>query len=101
MSIVTAVITTTTTPLPAGVTFDHYRYEILAADGVTIVQTGNATTTTFSFPADVAAGSYTAQVQAIDSTGATLGVAASAPFTVAPSTGGTFEQPATVTVTLS
>jgi len=101
MSTVAMVITTSTTALPNGVAFDHYRYEILAADGVTVVQTGNSASTSFTFPADVPAGSYTANVVAIDTTGSVLGVAASAAFTVPPVVGSTFEQPSTVTVTLS
>lgn len=100
MSKVTAVITTTPQPLPSGASFGQYRYEILAADGVTVVQTGTDTATTFTFPSDVVPGSYTLNAVALDSTGAVLGTAATAAFTIAPATP-TFEQPATVTVTLS
>ena len=100
MSKVTLVITTSEQPLPPNVSFANYRYEILAADGVTVVQTGTDVATTFTFPNDVAAGSYTANVVALDASGAVLGIAATAGFTIPVATP-TFAQPASVTVTLS
>ena|SRR6266404_4430439 len=99
MSKVTLVIATATTPLPAGATFAQYKYTIFASDGTTVVQSMDSTATFVTFANDVPAGAYVASAVALDASGANLGVTASANFTVVAVS--TFEQPSTVTVTLS
>ena len=99
MAIVKVTITTVDTPLPAGETFAQYLYKVLAADGVTVVQTGAATALDFTFPADVPAGTYSATAQAEDPAAVAFGPVATAAFTV-PAVA-TFAAPATITVALS
>lgn len=94
-----AILSTTEQNLPAGEAFGTYVYQILAADGTTMVQTGSAPTLSFTFPVPVAPGAYVASAQAQSTTGVMLGTAVTSPFTVvAPAQ---FAAPATVTVTLS
>ncbi len=99
MAKVTAVLATSPAVLPAGVLFGQYKYTILAADGLTVVQSMLSTATSVTFASDVPAGSYTASAVAVDSAGADLGTAVSVAFTVPAAA--TFDAPTSVTVTLS
>lgn len=99
MAIVKFTITTIDTPLPAGETFAQYKYTIFAADGVTVVMTGQATALDFTFPTDVPVGSYVGAAQAEDTTNVVFGPTATATFTVVAAA--TFAAPATLVVALS
>lgn len=101
MSIIAMTIATAPAVAPAGQVFAQYKYSILAADGVTVVQSMESTADTVTFATDVPEGSYTASVIALDATGANLGTPATAAFTVAAGAGSSFDQPQTVTVTQS
>jgi hypothetical protein len=100
MSKVEVVIASTTdVDLPSGDTFSGYQFQIL--QGTQVIQTGTANETSFTFPTDVAPGAYTATAIAVNQTGATMGAAATADFTVAAPPPATFAQPASLTVTVS
>jgi fatty acid-binding protein DegV len=100
MATVKADLVTVDTPQPAGQTFAQYVYNILAADGTTVVQTMSSTATSVTFSADVPAGAYTISVTAMDAANAPMGAAVTAAFTV-PVAASNFAAPQTVTVTLS
>lgn len=99
MATVQVVIASTSdTALPQGSTFTSYKYSILDVNNA-VVQTTSNVASSVSFD-NVAAGSYTATVIAVDQNGANLGTAVSTAFTVAGAPA-TFAAPATVTVTVS
>lgn len=61
------------TPLPAGKTFQGFKFSLVASDGT---ESGMTTTETSVDFADAAPGTYTASVAAVDQDGAPLGAVA-------------------------
>jgi hypothetical protein len=101
MATVTLAIATVTTPLPAGITAGLINVTLTAASGTVlgtqVVADTNGITATFTAVPD---GTYTASAQLVDSTGAALGAAVTAPVTVT-TVATTFEAPSGITVTVA
>ena len=97
MSNVTLTLVTVDTPLPAAVTFSGFVYTLVAADNTT-TKSAVVTTLTNEFQ-NVAAGTYTASVVAVDSTGATIGSPVTVSVVVPPPV--TYPAPATLTAVVS
>jgi hypothetical protein len=99
MANINLTMTTTPTPLPAGVTFGGFKF-ILTAPSGNSSNSGVVQTLTWTFQ-NAAPGTYTASVEAVDTTGAVIGTPVTIQVPVPVPAGQTYEAPTGLSFTLS